>query len=367
MTQSENTTIELLVKYPTTNVSIALKNKKFGNTSYTETEGANITLTCSVNGFPPPIVEWYKDGVNTKTENLEDKYGRHEHPVGGFSSLYRVTDAGCEDGGTYVCQANNNMALNQSTLHNTVKVEVKCDPVLYDASEQSRVYPLVEGETIVINFTVQAKPKPLLATWTYFGKSDMNLLNNISGYEYRRYSSSNNIYYFEFLHFDVTDNRTGLYSAVLSNGIRYSLNLTYTLSSESQPGTTSSTNTDLNGTTPRNETGVEDYCHDNKCTYIISGSLFLVVLILVLILATALQGPLNVLVRCVAALCYCRCGGEGLRRLWLSVPSNEDINEDDLDYNFVMRKGWVGQGANNAYILNTTMTFGSENVQTTGC
>ncbi|XP_067682060.1 neural cell adhesion molecule 1-A-like [Haliotis asinina] len=285
-TQSENKTIEVLVNYPTTNVSISLKNKTFSNASYTVTEGNNITLMCSVNGFPPPIIKWYKDGVNTNTEYLENQYGRHQHD--GFASLYRVTDVRCKDGGTYFCQANNT-AFSQSTLDKTVKVEVKCDPVLYDVPEKSKVYPLVKGETTVVNFTVQANPKPLVVAWRYFGKTEINPLTNISDYEHRWYSSSDNIYHLQLFHYDLTDNRTGLYSVVLSNGIRYSLNLTYTLSIESEHGTTPHTSTDFNGTTQRNETGVEGYCHDIKCTYIISGGLFLAVLILVLILATALK------------------------------------------------------------------------------
>ncbi|XP_048259286.1 hemicentin-1-like [Haliotis rufescens] len=363
--QRENQTIEILVNYPSRNVSV----------SFTKMS-TNITLMCSVDGFPPPLVKWYKDGVNIHSENLTDKYGRHQHPVDGFSSFYRVTDAGCEDGGNYVCQANNNAALNHSTVENNIEVEVDCDPELYDAADQSRVYPLVnqsrvyplvKGETIVVNFTVRANPRPVLATWTFYGQSKINLLkNNSDRMDEYRLNNSSDIYYFEFSHFNVTDNRRGLYSAVLANGVQYPLNLTYTLSIESESGTSSSAPY-LNST---NQVNVTSSCLDLECNYMfvfISGGVFLVVLILVVVIAVVLHGPLNVLVRCVTGLFYCKCCGDGLRKLWVSVPSNEDINEDDLDYNFVMRKGGFPIGASNAYILDTPMSFGSVQVQTTGC
>lgn len=124
------------------------------------------------------------------------------------------------------------------------------DPELYDTADQSRVYPLVnqsrvyplvKGETIVVNFTVRANPKPVLVKWTFYGQSEIDLLkNNSDRMDEYRFINSSDIYHFEFSHFNVTDNRTGLYSAVLANGVRYSLNLTYTLSTESESGNKSS-------------------------------------------------------------------------------------------------------------------------------
>ncbi|XP_071078774.1 junctional adhesion molecule A-like [Haliotis cracherodii] len=105
--QWNNGTLEILVIYPTESISLSVNNLSVSNTYYTSKEGADVTLSCAVDGFPPPLVKWHKDARAVKTANLTQKYGLHQPAGNSFLTSYHVTSAGCEDEGAYVCQAGN--------------------------------------------------------------------------------------------------------------------------------------------------------------------------------------------------------------------------------------------------------------------
>ncbi|XP_048259442.1 hemicentin-2-like [Haliotis rufescens] len=110
----EQRTLEIRVSYPPGNISISVKNRVRVRASYTIPGGANATLVCSVDGFPPPFITWRKDGDIIKEENLTDRYGLRQPPTDGFISVFDVINAGREDSGTYACTAHTSANQNDS-------------------------------------------------------------------------------------------------------------------------------------------------------------------------------------------------------------------------------------------------------------
>ncbi|XP_067681588.1 leucine-rich repeats and immunoglobulin-like domains protein 1 isoform X2 [Haliotis asinina] len=223
-----NKKLEILVKYPPRNIVLSVRKQKIKK--YSTKEGAAITLDCSVDGYPAPLVKWHKDGVNVHTENLTRRYGLHRTPPGGFTSSYHLTDVKCDDGGIFVCQAGNTAGLE--TVETIAELEVaQCMVKLQNERELSSVYLLHGGETITTNISVVSKPPSVLVGWTLQRDgTERNLLEEVDHINWR-HGKLTGLYlveYHQFTHFNVTKNKSGLFTVILSNGLRYNLQINYT-------------------------------------------------------------------------------------------------------------------------------------------
>ncbi|XP_067681419.1 hemicentin-2-like [Haliotis asinina] len=234
-TVRDNKTLEIRVSYPPGNISVSLTNRHETRTNYTISAGDNTTLVCSVDGFPPPLITWKKDDAIVKEENLTDRYGFHQSPTDNcFNSVFNVINAWRDDSGTYTCTASNSANQNDS-LHLEVHLEVpKYFPALQNESVPPQTYTVVEGESVVINFTVVSRPESLVAKWSlHTNENDISLFlmkGNDSAWYRKNRTISTDIQLFEFHHVNVTTNMAGLYSITLTNGLRRNLDLDYNIS-----------------------------------------------------------------------------------------------------------------------------------------
>ncbi|XP_046379912.2 uncharacterized protein LOC124151470 [Haliotis rufescens] len=277
--QVGNKTLEVLVNYPPQNIAISSNNEE--RDTYSSSEGANITLACSIDGYPPPLVKWHKDGVNVNTDNLTHKYGFRQHPVEGFTSVYRLTNVRCEEEGTFVCQAGSPTAGGE-TVESIVELKVvQCMVKLQDKRDQARVHLLHTGETVTANFSVVSNPPSVLVGWIQHREgTDRNLLEDTECgmWHYDKLKGLRHVEYYQLTHFNVTKNRSGLFRVFLSNGLRYHLTINYTLNVV-DPGTA----------LPTTWMG---YCHGNWCSVIailIGGCVFLGFLVGVLLIGAVIK------------------------------------------------------------------------------
>ncbi|XP_048259444.1 hemicentin-2-like [Haliotis rufescens] len=228
----EQRTLEIRVSYPPGNISISVSNRVRAN--YTISGGANATLECSVDGFPPPFITWRKDGAIIKEENLTYHYGLHKPPTDGFISVFDVINAGREDSGTYVCTANNSANQNDSSEAEVHLAVPNYFPVLQNQGELSRRFTVVEGESIVVNFTVVSSPRSLVVKWSLQsdGSNETSVWSRSvdnSLWNMRNRTLSTDVQLFQFYHVNVTENMTGLYRVILTNRLRRNLDLEYSI------------------------------------------------------------------------------------------------------------------------------------------
>ncbi|XP_048259443.1 papilin-like [Haliotis rufescens] len=217
---------------PPRNISISINNRYQAN--YIISGGANANLVCSVDGFPPPFITWRKDGDIIKEENLTDRYGLRQPPTDGFISVFDVINAGREDSGTYACTAHTSANQNDSPEAEVHLAVPTYFPVLQNQGELSRRFTVVEGESIVVNFTVVSSPRSLVVKWSLqadgsnetsvWSRSGDNSLWNM-----RNRTLSTDVQLFQFYHVNVTENMTGLYRVILTNGLRRNLDLEYSI------------------------------------------------------------------------------------------------------------------------------------------
>ncbi|XP_046577289.1 uncharacterized protein LOC124285157 [Haliotis rubra] len=313
-----NKKLEILVNYPPRNVAISVKGREMKK--YSTREGANITLNCSVDGYPPPLVKWHKDGVNLHTENLTHRYGLHPNPSGGFTSAYHLTDVKCDDGGRFVCQAGNTAGVG--TVESIIKLEVaQCMVKLQNERELATVYLLHSGETITTNISVVSKPPSVLVGWSLQRDgTERNLLEEVGGISWRHVKLPGlyHVEYHQFTHFNVTKNKSGVFTVILSNGLRYNLNINYTF--------------DIADTV--------EACTDTMClykSYIIAGGMLLGAIILILLFAVAVKGHRYARRARTAAPRHLNHGAECIntQALWKSVESDE-ISYTDPNADHVM-------------------------------
>ncbi|XP_048259284.1 hemicentin-1-like [Haliotis rufescens] len=218
--------------YPPRHISISVD--KGVKAKYTIPGGANATLVCSVDVFPPPFITWRKDGDIIKEENLTDRYGLRQPPTDGFISVFDVINAGREDSGTYVCTANNSANQNDSQEAEVHLAVPNYFPVLQNQGELSRRFTVVEGESIVVNFTVVSSPRSLVVKWSLQpdGSNETSVWSRSvdnSLWNMRNRTLSTDVQLFQFYHVNVTENMTGLYRVILTNGLRRNLDLEYSI------------------------------------------------------------------------------------------------------------------------------------------
>ncbi|XP_046379911.2 hemicentin-1-like [Haliotis rufescens] len=226
--QLKNGTLEILVIYPTENISLSVNNLPPSKTRYETKEGANVTLSCAVGGFPPPLVKWHIDGGTVKTDNLTKTYGLHQ-PVGNsFLTSYHVTGAGCEDEGVYVCQAGNGVN-KTAPIEKFFTLEVKCAPKLQDPAKQPWTWSARRGETVVVNVTVLSNPESHVAAWrrTGAGTGRGMLDQGDADHSLNETAVNGNARYFVLSHYNVTE--TGQYMMTVTNGLLPNLTLNYTI------------------------------------------------------------------------------------------------------------------------------------------
>ncbi|XP_071081382.1 neural cell adhesion molecule 1-like [Haliotis cracherodii] len=226
--QLKNGTLEILVNYPTENISLSVNNLPPSKTRYKTKEGANVTLSCAVDGFPPPLVKWHKDSGTVKTDNLTLTYGLHQ-PVGkSFLTSYHVTGAGCVDEGVYVCQAGNSVN-KTAPIEILIKLEVECAPKLQDAAKQPWTWSAQRGDTVVVNFTVLSNPESHVAAWRRTGAgTGRGMLNQgDADHSLNETAVDGNARNFVLSHYNVTE--TGQYMMTVTNGLHPNLTLNYTI------------------------------------------------------------------------------------------------------------------------------------------
>ncbi|XP_046577332.1 hemicentin-2-like [Haliotis rubra] len=226
--QWNNGTLEILVNYPTENISLSVNTPPYSKSHYKTREGANVSLSCSVDGFPPPLVKWHKDGGAVKTVNLTQKYGLHQHPGKSFLTSYDVTDAGCEDEGTYVCQAGNGV-MDTAPIEKYIMLEVECAPKVQDAARQTRTWSVQRGGTVLVSFTVLSNPLSSVIAWWRTGEdTSREILNEgDADHSLNETALGGNARYIAISHYNVTE--TGLYGVTLANGHEPNLTVTYTI------------------------------------------------------------------------------------------------------------------------------------------
>jgi len=81
----------------------------------TRTEGANVTLSCNVDGNPVPIISWTRDGSPVNTS------GRIS--ISDDKKQLTITNVKRTDNGTYRCVANNSLG---NVTSNAATVNVQC-------------------------------------------------------------------------------------------------------------------------------------------------------------------------------------------------------------------------------------------------
>ncbi|CAI4227244.1 unnamed protein product [Auanema sp. JU1783] len=146
-------------------------------------EGTEMILVCAVTGSPVPEIRWLKD------EKPIDMTGKHTKCENGVCSL-TIFATTPEDAGTYVCEAENiNGSARSSSL---VCIIPPIDPVFKPRfSELLHNVSVVEGEEMVLECSVQAKPLPSV-TW-YKDGLKMMVSNRMLHYTDRRGVSRLNI------------------------------------------------------------------------------------------------------------------------------------------------------------------------------
>lgn len=90
-------------------------------------EGKSIVLTCEANGFPPPVVFWYKDGnrKHITSENTRKYVLRKDHSL-------VIKELDMSDIGIYVCKVRQKLLSHYTDK--TVNLSVNHKPVIYNNS-----------------------------------------------------------------------------------------------------------------------------------------------------------------------------------------------------------------------------------------
>ncbi|XP_042237700.1 neogenin-like [Homarus americanus] len=84
------------------------------------TVGANITLDCAANGYPEPTVVWLKDGATIDMADLDTRF-----LFLGTTRSLQIIGLKEEDGGTYMCRAENREDSVDAVAHIQVQVAPK--------------------------------------------------------------------------------------------------------------------------------------------------------------------------------------------------------------------------------------------------
>ncbi|XP_033099032.1 neural cell adhesion molecule 2-like [Anneissia japonica] len=110
------------------------------------TTAENVTITCSANGSPSPMINLNKDDVDIKTEN--DSF-----------LTYKIDNVTKSDGGSYKCKATNNVGNKYSgtIVLNYFKPEVTLD---------KEVVTIAPGGSNTITAKVSANPNDITYKWT---------------------------------------------------------------------------------------------------------------------------------------------------------------------------------------------------------
>ena len=90
--------------------------------SWTVKEKQNVRLLCEADGFPPPVITWYKNGYPIKDARRQFKERNLE-----------IKEIVFEDRGTYTCTAENLLGRTELSVNVTVEginfFKISCLPI----------------------------------------------------------------------------------------------------------------------------------------------------------------------------------------------------------------------------------------------
>ncbi|KAK7084454.1 putative aminophospholipid-translocase, partial [Halocaridina rubra] len=110
--------------------------------------GGNTTLDCAANGYPKPVVVWLKDGATIDMAHLDTRF----FFVGTTRSL-QISSLKEEDGGTYMCRAEN----REDSVDAVAHVQVQVPPRFLRKPVNTIAY---EKEDIELECKVYGRPDP---------------------------------------------------------------------------------------------------------------------------------------------------------------------------------------------------------------
>nr|XP_054769474.1 hemicentin-1-like [Lytechinus pictus] len=116
------------------------------NTSYTVVHHESVTLLCPAEGYPPPVIEWIKNGQTVP--NL----GIHQSAL----TLNYVTE---QDAGTYICRVSNVAGVSEIEITLFILV-----PPVRVGVETTGVINVTQGDSVTLPCNVRANPPPQI-TW----------------------------------------------------------------------------------------------------------------------------------------------------------------------------------------------------------
>ena len=92
-----------------------------------ENETNPATFNCQATGEPVPSISWYFKGVMINLSNTSKYNVSNTKRDTTVTSLLTITNVQSSDVGTYTCQAENNIGIDQSSGILTVNSKLHCD------------------------------------------------------------------------------------------------------------------------------------------------------------------------------------------------------------------------------------------------
>nr|XP_045611215.1 neogenin-like isoform X3 [Procambarus clarkii] len=112
------------------------------------TVGANITLDCAANGYPEPTVVWLKDGATIDMADLDTRF-----LFFGTTRSLQIIGLKEEDGGTYMCRAEN----REDSVDAVAHIQVQVAPKFLRRPVNTIAY---EKEDVELECKVYGQPEP---------------------------------------------------------------------------------------------------------------------------------------------------------------------------------------------------------------
>ncbi|KAM3729101.1 Hemicentin-2 [Dirofilaria immitis] len=134
-------------------VTIVQAPKIINGDNYQVIEGGEAQILCNVNGEPPPVVTWQRNGISIETGM---RYITE-------NEMLRITDARSSDSGLYVCVATN----EAGTAQQAFTLEVYVIPRIITISPNESLVPI--GSPFSLKCGVRGFPSPDI-TWLLNGK-----------------------------------------------------------------------------------------------------------------------------------------------------------------------------------------------------